>query len=274
MQQLLYFLKRFRYFLLFLLLEVIALILTINQYAYHNAVVISSANKFTGGLFEKVNTINEFFLLKDENQTLADENILLKNQLEHLRQLQNMKSDSLFNIESQTIAYFGAKVINNNYNKRNNILTINAGNADGIEQDMGVINSKGVIGVTQRTSTNFSTVLSILNSQSKINVRLKDSDTQGTLVWNGLDYNVCQVEDFPRQASVTVGDTIFTGGKSAIFPAGIPVGVVKDFEFEHNLFKEINITLFNDMSAIGHVQVIKNFRKKELETLEQEASNK
>lgn len=272
MQQLLYFFKRFRYFLLFLLLEIVALILTLNQYAYHNAVVINSANKFTGGLFEKANTVNEFFLLKEENQDLADENTRLKNELEQLREVKNIKSDSVFNIESQRIAYIGAKVINNNFSKRNNILTINAGHTDGIEQDMGVINSKGIIGVTHRTSANFATVLSILNSQSRINVRLKNSDTQGTLVWNGLDYNVCQVEDFPRQASVAIGDTIFTGGKSAIFPAGIPIGAVKDFEFEHNLFKEINITLFNDMSAIGHVQVIKNFRKKEIESLEQEVS--
>jgi rod shape-determining protein MreC len=273
MQQLLYFLKRFRYFLLFLLLEIVALILTVNQHSYHQSKVVNSANQITGGLFNKVNTINEFFLLKDENQTLADENIRLKNQLEQIKQFQNLPSDSVTNIASQAVAYFGAKIINNNFSKRNNVLTINAGSNNGIEQDMGVINSKGIIGVTQRTSGNFSTVLSILNSNSKINVRLKKSDTQGTLTWNGLDYNICQIEDIPRQALLEVGDTIITGGKSAIFPEGIPVGVVKDFQFEHNIYKEINITLFNDMSAIGHVQVIKNFRKKEQELLEQQANN-
>lgn len=272
MQQLLYFIKRFRYFLLFLLLEIIAISLTVNQYSYHQAVVVNSANNITGGLFDKANSINEFFLLKKENQTLSDENIRLKNQLEQLKQTQNVVLDSFANIESQAIAYLGAKVINNNYSRRNNVLTINAGSASGIGEDMGVINSKGIIGVTQRTSSNFSTVLSILNSNSKINVRLKKSDNQGTLTWNGLDYNVCQVEDIPRQAIIRVGDTIITGGKSAIFPAGIPVGTVKDFQFEHNLYKEINVTLFNDMSAIGHIQVIKNFRKEEQEQLEREAN--
>ena len=273
MQQLLYFIKRFRYFLLFLLLEAVALTLTVNQHSYHQSIVINSANSITGGLFNKVNSINEFFLLKDENQTLSDENIRLKNQLEQLRQSRETPVDSLMNIESQAIAYLGAKVINNNFNKRNNVLTINAGSSTGIGEDMGVINSKGIIGVTQRTSPNFSTVLSILNSNSKINVRLKNSDSQGTLTWNGLDYNVCQVEDIPRQALLEVGDTIITGGKSAIFPAGILVGTVKDFQFEHNIYKEINITLFNDMSAIGHVQVIKNFRKEEQEQLEQGTNN-
>lgn len=273
MQQLLYFIKRFRYFLLFLLLEFVALYLTVNQYSYHQFKVVNSANRITGGLFKKVNSINEFFLLKSENQTLSDENIRLKNELELLKQLQNLPSDSLIQFDTQNIVYIGAKIINNNFIKRNNILTINAGKNNGITRDMGVINSKGIIGVTQGTSSNFSTVLSILNSNSKINVRLKNSDTQGTLTWNGKDYNVCQVEDIPRQTQLSIGDTIITGGKSSIFPNGIPVGTVKDFQFEHNLYTEINISLFNDMSAIGHVKVIKNFRKEEQQLLEQEAGN-
>lgn len=273
MQQLLYFIKRFRYFLLFLLLEFVAIYLTVNQHSYHHAKVVNSANQITGGLFKKVNSINEFFLLRKENQMLSDENIRLKNELELLKQVQSLPSDSLTQIGSQAITYLGAKVINNNFTRRNNVLTINAGENLGIGQDMGVINSKGIIGVTQRTSANFTTVLSILNSNSKINVRLKNSDTQGTLTWNGKDYNVCQIEDIPRQAQLKVGDTIITGGKSSIFPEGIMVGVVKDFQFEHNLYKEINIDLFNDMSAIGHVKVIKNFRKKEQELLEQEVDN-
>ena len=273
MQQLLYFLKRFRYFLLFLLLEIVALSLTVNQHLYHSSKVINSANSITGGLFEKANSINEFFLLRGENERLSDENIRLKHELEQLRQLKQVVSDSVQRFNSQTIAYFGAQVINNNYTRRNNILTINAGTSDGINRDMAVVNSKGIIGVTQRSSAHFSTVLSILNSNSKINVRLKDSDIQGTLTWNGKHYNSCQLEDIPRQAQLKVGDTIVTGGKSAIFPADLPVGIVKDFEFEHNLYKQINITLFNDMSALGYVQVIKNFRREEQKALEQESNN-
>ncbi len=89
------------------------------------------------------------------------------------------------------------------------------------------------------------------------------------MFWDGKDPNILQITDIPRQAIIKVGDTIISGGKSAIFPEGIIVGVIKDFKFENNQFLEINVTLFNDMSSLGYVQVVKNLQKKEQLNLEQ-----
>ena len=116
-------------------------------------------------------------------------------------------------------------------------------------------------------------MLSILNSNSKINIRLKNYDHFGTLAWDGKDYKITQITDIPRQAIIKTGDTIITGGKSAIFPEGINVGTIKDFKFENNQYIEINVALFNDMSSLGYVQVIKNLQKSEQLKLEQNAVN-
>jgi rod shape-determining protein MreC len=77
----------------------------------------------------------------------------------------------------------------------------------------------------------------------------------------------------PIQAAIYVGDTIVSGGKSTIFPEGIPIGTIKDFKTLNNNYEFINITLFNDMSSIGFVQVIKNFDKMEIKSLEEKSTN-
>jgi rod shape-determining protein MreC len=276
MQQLLYFIKKFRYSLLFILLEILALFFTIQHHSYHSSRFISSANFITGGVYNKVNNIQEYFLLKNENKLLIEENIRLKNQLNN-RIITNPSTD--YSTISDTVKYFqqyeysSAKVINNNFTHRNNILTINKGSNQGVETDFGIINSNGIIGVVKNVSPNFSTILSILNNNSRINIRLKNSNHYGTLIWNGNDYRILQITDIPRQALIKEGDTIITGGKSAIFPEGIPIGTIKDFKFENNKYNEINVSLFNDMSSIGYIQIIKNLKKNEQLILEQHSYN-
>ena len=130
---------------------------------------------------------------------------------------------------------------------------------------MGVINGRGIIEVIKNVSPQYATILSILNSSSKINVRLKNSNHFGTMVWDGKNYNVTQITDIPRQAVIKVGDTIITGGKSLLFPEGISVGVIKDFTIKNNQYHQINIALFNDMSAIGHVQIVKTLEKEDFQ---------
>ena len=86
--------------------------------------------------------------------------------------------------------------------------------------------------------------------------------------WNGLDYNTVQLIDIPRQAPVEIGDTIETGGKSAIFPEGILIGKVIEINNDNAVDNVINVKLFNDMSVIGPVYVIKNLQKVEIKRLE------
>lgn len=257
------------------MLEILAIFFTIQHHSYHKSKFVNSANAISGGIYNKINSINEFFHLKFENQLLIEENTRLKNLLEKKEIEYNKDNFTVIDASKyfQKYEYTVAKVINNNFTKKNNFLTINKGTNDGLMADLGVINSNGVIGVIKNVSSKFSTVLSILNSYSKINIRLKNSSHFGTLVWDGKDYNISQITDIPRQAVIKVGDTIISGGKSVIFPEGIVVGIIKDFKFENNQYLEINVTLFNDMSSLGYVQVVKNLQKKEQLNLEQNSVN-
>jgi rod shape-determining protein MreC len=91
---------------------------------------------------------------------------------------------------------------------------------------MGVINSAGIIGIIDNSSPNYSTVISILNVQSKINAKIKKSNHFGSLVWNGKSTGFVQLIDVPRLAGVRKGDTIVTGGQSAYFSRKHWIGTI------------------------------------------------
>jgi len=275
MQQIISFLDKNKLFILFLLLEVFAVIFTIQSHSFHKSKFVNSANFLSGGVYNKINNFKEFLYLKKENERLNDENVYLKNLLNledkeiiqrDLTVIDTLKYNRKYN-------YTGAKVINNNYRKNNNYLTINKGANQGLGSDLGVINSKGIVGITKSVSGNYSTVLSILNVNSRINAKLLNSDHYGSLSWDNNDYNIVQLLDLPIQADIYRGDTVVTGGKSTIFPEGIPIGTIKDFKTFNNNYEYINILLFNDMSSIGQIQVIKNFDKIEIQTLEEKSTN-
>jgi len=275
MQQIISFFYKNKFFILFLLLESIALFFTIQSHTYHKSKFVNSANFVSGGIYNKINNFKEFLFLKRENLRLSEENVYLKNLL-NLQEESIIQHDSLV-IDTlnykQKYTYTSAKVINNSYRKNNNYLTLDKGSKSGVKSDLGVINSKGIIGITQSISRNYSTVLSILNVNSRINVKLLNSNHFGSLSWDNDNYNTVQLLDLPIQAAIYKGDTIITGGRSTIFPEGIPVGTIKDFKTKNNTYEFINITLFNDMSSIGFVEIIDNLDKQEIKSLEEKTSN-
>ena len=275
MQQIISFLDKNKLFILFLLLEVLAVIFTIQSHSFHKSKFVNSANFVSGGVYNKINNFKEFLYLKKENERLNEENVYLKNLL-NLEDKEIIQRD-LTVIDTlkfkQKYNYTGAKVINNNFRKNNNYLTINKGANQGLGSDLAVINSKGIVGITKSVSGNYTTVLSILNVNSRINAKLLNSDHYGSLSWDNNDYNIVQLLDLPIQADIYRGDTVVTGGKSTIFPEGIPIGTIKDFKTFNNNYEYINILLFNDMSSIGQIQVIKNFDKIEIQALEEKSTN-
>jgi len=275
MQLIINFIIKYKYFLFFLLLEIVAISFTIQGHSYHKSKFVNSANFVTGGLYKRINSFKEYTNLRTFNQQLLDENTRLKNILSQsskdttVRNFQVIDTTRYF----QKYTYIPSKVIHNQYHKKYNYLTLDKGSKNGVTTDLGVVNSNGIIGITNSVSENYATVLSILNENAKINVKLLRSLHFGTLEWDGRDYNILQLVDLPIQANIKAGDTIVSGGKSTIFPEGIPVGTIMNFSKENNSYSRIDIKLFNDMSAIGPVNIVINLDKEEIKNLEQDLFN-
>ncbi|MCY2688625.1 rod shape-determining protein MreC [Salinimicrobium sp. TH3] len=269
MQQIINFLIRNKNNILFLLLLTFSLFLTIQSHSYQKSKFISSANFMSGGIYSWTSNINSYFHLEQYNLRLLEENERLRTRLagyEDSLEIETYKDTSSFDAD---YIFRASEVINNNYAKIDNYLTIKSGARDGIERDMGVVTSKGIVGIVENVSPNYSTVISILNSNSRINAQLKRSNHFGTLVWNGEDPAVVQLTDVPSVAPLAEGDTIITGGRSLIFPKGIPIGAVKNFSLDQSeSYYNIDIQLFNDMTNIGYVYIIENTSQSEIRALQ------
>lgn len=268
MQQIVNFILKNSNRLLFLLLLVFSLFLTIQSHSYHKSRIISSANFFSGGVYEKINNVSEYFNLKNQNEALALENASLRSLLLNTKDTTSIpKSDSLKGIHPNDIIV--SKVIHNSYNSYENYLTLNTGSLKGVKADMGVINSLGIVGIIDDTSPSYATVISILNTKSQINAKIKKSNHFGSLVWNGKSTGFVQLIDIPRLAAIRKGDTIVTGGQSVIFPENINIGTIDKIYIDNETnYYTLNIKLFNDMTNLGHVYIIKSKDREEIINLE------
>lgn len=267
MQQIFNFVIRNKTFLLFLLLFGIALSLTIQSHSYHKSQFINSANSLTGGVYGTTNRIGQYLDLKEQNEILVEENQRLREIL--LNSKAETADSSKANFDDNRFEIITAEVYRNGYNSVNNYLTINRGTRDSIQQDFGVITSKGIVGIVENTSNKYSTVLSILSKKSRINAKLKKSNQSGSLTWNTESPYTVQLEDVSTFAKITIGDTIVTGGKSTIFPKDIGIGTIKNFSKDDSGDTYIiDVELFNDMTTLQHVYIIKNNDKEEIEQLE------
>lgn len=271
MQQIINFLIRYKTFLLYLLLLFISLVFTFQSHSYHQSKFLNSSNFISGNIYSYSDNITSYFGLRDENKKLVEENEMLRKKLFNKVKLPNISLDST-EINYEVIQ---GRVINNSFADERNYITINRGENDSIAQDMGVITDKGILGIVENTSDNFATVQSILNDKSNINAKIKNSNHFGSLVWeNTQDYNVVQLIDIPRLVPLTIGDTIVTGAMSSIFPENIPIGTIKKFDLDTSKsFYFIDVELFNDMTNLGPVYIIKNLNRQEVLELEAETQS-
>lgn len=272
MQQIINFVVKNSYRLLFLLLLIISMFLVIKSHSYHRSKIVNSANIVSGTVFEKTNEIKTYFSLREQNNKLAKENADLRKLLFNKKDsISVLKKDSLKGYDK--INVIQSRVINNSYNVSENYLTINSGSLQGIKPDMGVINSQGIVGIVEKTSPKYATILSVLNIKSQINAKIKKSNHFGSLIWNAKNAGFVQLIDIPRLASVKKGDTVVTGGRSTIFPENIPVGIIdKIFIDTQTNYYTLNIRLFNDMTNLNHVYVIENKESDEIIKLEKETA--
>ena len=236
---------------------------------------------------ENFDYINEYFELKDINLDLTKENLFLKNQLEKVKQYSNLDS-----LKNTNFTFRNAKVISNNLSS----FKINKGVRHGLKNEMGVINSTGIVGIINRTSKNYSSVMSVLNIDTKINAKVKRTSHFGTLEWYGLRTNYLILNDIPETANIKVGDSIITGGMSLIFPEGISIGIVSeiitqnkhndsvvkfigdnkntinnkakylDLEFKEN-YLTIEVKLHTNMNNLNNVYVIESLYREEFQKI-------
>lgn len=270
MQRIINFILRNRNAFLYSFLALISLVMTVRSHSYHQSKFFNSSKWLTGSIYGTGADISSYFGLREENRRLLEENMELR------RLLFNSDTESVQPLDS-TMMDFGvlsAKLVKNSFSSPRNYLTINKGKKDGVKQDMGVITTKGILGIVENVSNNYATVQSVLNLKSNINAKIKNTEYFGSLIWEGDDYTIAQLVDIPRLVPLVVGDTIVTGGMSSIFPENIPIGTIKKYDLNASRsFYNIDVELFNDMANIKNVYLIENKNREQIKELEATTTN-
>ncbi len=275
MQNIIRLLQKFQVVLMFCFLQVLCLILVFSgNNAFHRASIASSSNVVVGGFYDLSHSISSYFHLKKENEQLLQENLSQKKQL-YGSQIEVGKSFMTINdtIYFQQYNFIKAKVINSSITApKHNFITINAGEDLKVEPNMGVIGTKGIVGVTIASNDSYSTVTPIINANFVLPIRHATSMTFGRVVWEDDDtYLTATVIDVPSSVAVDVGDLIETRGSAGIFPEGVPVGKVLAVEpVSGQTYQKIKIGLIEDFSAIYNVSVVKNIKKIDQQEIEKQ----
>lgn len=271
MKNVIIFIWRYYFFFLYLIVQSFSVWLLIDNNSYHSAGYYSTLSEYSHSVKDAYNNFFEYFRLKEVNAQLAAENARLRQEqkdafFQYKKSDQFTINDTVFR---QQYIYMPAKVISSTTGLRNNFITIDRGTTHGIEPDMAVINSEGVVGVVKDVSPNFASIISLLNNKSSISAKLKNTEYFGSCVWEGGSAKYAKLKDIPSHAEVHIGDTVISSSYSRIFPAGVPVGIVHKVNLNPgNNFYDIDISLSTNFHKIGYVYVVKNLMKVEQENLE------
>lgn len=275
MRNLFYFIVRYHFVILFVLIESFSIFLVVQYNDYQRSCFINSSSTLSGHVNKMFSGLNQYIGLRRQNESLNRQLALEKAKTAEAYHLDKITPLSIYDsVYSQQYQFIPCQVVNNSVNRPNNYLTLNAGSNQGIRPGMGVISSDGVIGIVKDVSPNFSSVISVINQNLKISAMLQKSGYFGSLSWDGSNYQYAILDDLPGHIIVQRGDTIITSGYSSVFPKGEIIGYVDTaLNSGSSSLLSVRIKLATDFKRVSHVMVIKNLLKAEQLELEKNLEN-
>lgn len=210
---------------------------------------------------------DEFFSdiekLKQENSELKQENEELKEKMMDYEILssENKKLKEEARIQESYLEYdvVIANVISDSANNWEEVYVINKGSKDGIEPNMTVITTDGLVGYVESVSLNTSKVVSILDAGNSVSAR--SSRTRDSVICKGnialKEEGKLKVTSIPIGVEFIVGDKFETSGMGGVYPKGIAIGEVESFENKTNpLENEAILKTYVDFNKLETVAVI------------------
>jgi rod shape-determining protein MreC len=106
-------------------------------------------------------------------------------------------------------------------------IIINKGYADGVEKDMAVVTSQGLVGNILFVSRNSSQVLMLTDSRRAVSALVQRSREPGFIgIVEGYPEKdgYLRVTNLPPEANIQPGDAVISSGLGGVFPKGLVIG--------------------------------------------------
>ncbi|WP_243297462.1 rod shape-determining protein MreC [Bacillus litorisediminis] len=225
--------------------------------------IVSKPVYAVAGLFEDVQALLHTY----------EENQLLKSKMEDYHQLDQRVKDleqeneelrKTLGIEEDLRDFepIQAMVIGRNPDQWHEIVELNKGAVNGVEDNMAVITADGLIGKIKSTSQFTSTVqlLSSLDPTNRISAIVQNEAEEVKGIIDGFDKEkkVLLLRDIPFDKKIEVGDPVVSSGLGGVFPSDLFIGEVLEVApDQYGLTQMAYIKPAANLHSINHVIIVK-----------------
>jgi rod shape-determining protein MreC len=205
---------------------------------------------YMAGLFEDIRTMREIYQENEVLRTTAaryarDRVTYNRIQLENER----LKADLEFTERQKRIydyKYVIAHVVATSQDPLNPTIKINVGKTDGIEPDMAVVTTEGLVGLVSNVFPLYSTVMPVTQlNEASLNAKAiaatavgKEEESFGIVDHYDSNSGMLRMSKIPENDPLKEGDQIISSGFGYVFPFGLVIGTVEsrqvgDFGLTH-----------------------------------------
>ncbi len=273
MRKLIEFVRSIYVVVLFVVLEAAAIGYYAHSSSYTQARLLARSNQVAGGVHGFFAGIRRYLFLGRENRQFAEHVARLE---EKLAQYQEAETEArldayLRDIGESKYRFATAAVVGNTLNRMQNLLTLNRGREDGIEEEMGVLAPDGsLVGYVVACTDRYAVAMSVLNTSFRTSGKIAQSEYSGSIYWDGADPGVVMLGELSKYADPQPGQEVVTAGLSEYFPADILIGWVESAQLnETKTSYTVRVRLAAEMSRLNEVILVADRDRYEIQDLQQ-----
>lgn len=208
-----------------------------------------------------------------ENEALRRDNIELSSRLARLREadLQIRQLTDVLEFRSDApLRIVAARIVGKNIFGQSNYLTLDVGRANGVEVDMPVVSTHGIIGRVILASDHYCRVMPFMNTNFNVSAEILPLQAVGIVSWPARRADRLLLENVVKTEAVEIGQLVVTGKASIVFPPGYAVGTIAEInQRPGENFLDILVEPATPLSTTQHAFVL--LRTADAERVELEA---
>lgn len=204
--------------------------------------------------------------LNEENEALIEENEALKEQLKdaELLEKENERLRDYLDMKNQypSFAFEEGMVISHSSGNYITNFTLNRGTLHGIAKGMPVVTKDGIVGYVVEVGLNWCMVSTLIETATSVGAYIPRSEVVGIVSgdYSMRQQGTCKIGYIDAAADVVVGDTVYSSGTGAVYPADLKIGTVTAIEVdEYNRTLVATVTPAVDFSSLKWVMVITGY---------------
>lgn len=139
-------------------------------------------------------------------------------------------------------------------------IIINKGYDNGVQNDMAIVTSEGLVGNVAKVSRNSSQVLLLTDSRRAVSAlvqRTREPGTVGIVEGYPEEKGSLRMINIPPEASLQTGDTVISAGLGGVFPKGLVIGhIVETGSDQYGLLQQAILRPAVDFNRLEEVFVV------------------